>query len=138
MATSISRLAAVCALAAACASPAASPAPVTARPYSAYAAHGTLGLVELSQLQPDLDIYRAIEQVRPQFLRVRPGSSYLRGERPVIRVYINDNYAGDLSALRTLYVRDVVAVRRLQRTEMHLAPAGSLGPEEGAILVTLR
>lgn len=134
MDTSISRLAAVCALAAACASS----APVTARPYSAFAMNGTLGLVELSRLRPDLDVYRAIEQLRPHFLRVRPGASYLRGERPVIRVYINHNYAGDVSTLRTLYVRDVAAVRRLQRTEMHLAPTGGLGPDEGAILVTLR
>ena len=138
MVTSISRLAAVGALAAACATPASSRAPVTARPYSTFAPHGTLGLVELSRLQPDLDVYRAIEQIRPQFLRVRPGASFLRGERPVIRVYVNDNYAGDLSTLRNLYVRDVVAIRRLQRTEMHLAPSGGLGPDEGAILVTLR
>lgn len=138
MVTSISRLAVVCALATACALPAASRSSVGARPYGTYAEHGTLGLVELSELQPDLDVYGAIERLRPQFLQVRPGGSFLRGERPVIRVYVNGHFAGDVSTLRSLYVRDVAGIRRLQRTEMILAPTGALGPDEGAILVTLR
>ena len=138
MVTSISRLAVVCALATACTLPAVSPSSTGARPYGTYAEHGTLGLVELAELQPDLDVYGAIERLRPQFLRVRPGASLLRGERPSIRVYVNGHYAGDISTLRTLYVRDVAGIRRLQRTEMILAPVGGLGPDEGAILVTLR
>ncbi len=137
MGTSISRFAAACALAAACAASPASRSTIDARPYRAYA-HNSIGLVELAELQPDMDAYGALQTIRPQFLRVRPGSSLFRGEQPSIRVYVNGNYVGDLSALRTLYVRNIVSIRRLQRMEMHLAPVGGLRPDEGAILVTLR
>lgn len=138
MVSSISRIAAACLLAAACSTPAASRGSLQARPYGVFAPHGTLGLVELAQLSPELDAYRALEHLRPDFLRLRPGTSLMRGERPTLHVYINGNYAGDVSALRTLYVRNITGIRRLQRTEMHLAPGGSLGPAEGAILVTTR
>ena len=100
--------------------------------------HGVIGAGELTQLQPDLTVLQALTILRPNFLQIRPGSYMLRNERPTLRVYINGNFAGDVSTLGMIRVHDVVSVRRLQRTEMHLVPGGALGSDEGAILVTLR
>ena len=139
MASPISRLALLCALAAGCAVPAASHDRTSYRPGRALASpHGVLGPEELSQLQPDLTALQALSLARPNFLQVRPGTYMLRNERPVIRVYINGNFAGDVSALSMIRVSDILSIRRLQRTEMHLVPSGGLGGDEGAIRVTLR
>jgi hypothetical protein len=138
MGSSISRLAVACVLAAACAgAETAGTRSATLVPRGISPAPGTIGISDLSRVQPELDVYQALERIRPNFLRVRPGSHVLRTTSPRIRVYINGNYAGDVSTLRSIRVRDVASVRRLQATETHLL-AGSEGENEGgAILVTL-
>ena len=138
MGSSISRLAVACALAAACAS--SEPGGVARAdlvPRGIPSGAGTIGVADLSRVHPELDVYHALERIRPNFLRVRPGSHLLRTSTPHIRVYINGGYAGDVSVLRSIRVGDVASVRRLQATETHLL-AGSEGEHEGgAILVTL-
>jgi hypothetical protein len=138
MSSSISRLAAACVLAAACAGtdPGGATRSVVSPRGVLYGA-SAVGVDELSRVHPELDVYQALERVRPNFLRIRPGSHVLRTASPRIRVYINGNYAGDVSTLRSIRVRDVASVRRLQATETHLL-AGAEGEHEGgAILVTL-
>src|SRR5690349_3554652 len=44
----------------------------------------------------------AIERVRPLFLRPRPSFGSLRGQTPVVSVFINGAYAGGVDALRLI------------------------------------
>jgi hypothetical protein len=139
MRSSISRLAVAFALAAGCAgADPAGPRRAALVPRGVPIGPSTIGVSDLSRVQPETDVYQALERIRPHFLRVRPGSHILRTASPRIRVYINGNYAGDVSVLRSIRVGDVASVRRLQATETHLL-AGTDGENEGgAILVTLR
>jgi hypothetical protein len=79
----------------------------------------------------------AVRQLRPLFLRVRPGAFYARGRRPVISVYVEEMYAGNLDALQTIPADAIQSMRYLDRTEA-LAFANSAVPGDAFIMVSLK
>lgn len=83
------------------------------------------------------DAYSALERVRPFFLKPRPGSADARGEPRTIRVFIDGDFAGDEGVLRSIPVRDIESIRRVQPS-MAYATMGSLHMGDEVILVRLR
>jgi len=79
----------------------------------------------------------AVRQLRPLFLQPRPGGYTARGEGPVIAVYINDMYAGNVDVLQTIPPGQIENMRYLQRTEA-MTFAGSQTRGDGFIMVRLK
>lgn len=83
------------------------------------------------------DAYSALERLRPFFLTPRPNSADARGERRTIRVFIDGDFAGDEEILRSIPVRDIESIRRVQPA-MAYATMGSLHMGDEVIMVRLR
>ena len=83
------------------------------------------------------DAYAALERLRPFFLQARPSSSDARGQTRTIRVFIDGDFAGDEEILRSIPVRDIESIRRVQPA-MAYATMGSLHMGDEVILVRLR
>ena len=83
------------------------------------------------------DAYSALERLRPFFLTPRPSSADARGERRTIRVFIDGDFAGDEEILRTIPVRDIESIRRVQPAIAY-ATMGSLHMGDEVIMVRLR
>ena len=81
--------------------------------------------------------YSAIERLRPLFLRTRPGVGDARGEPGTISVFIDGDFAGDQEVLRSIPVRDIESIGRLQPA-MAYATLGSLHMADQILLVRLR
>ena len=81
--------------------------------------------------------YVAIERLRPLFLQPRPGAGDARGEPRTISVFIDGDFAGDLNVLRTIPVRDIESIRRVQPS-MAYATMGSLHMADEILMVWLR
>ena len=87
--------------------------------------------------EPLQNAYTAVERLRPLFLRARPGASDARGERQTVSVFIDGDFAGDLDVLRSIPVRDIESIRRMQPA-MAYATMGSLHTGDEILLVRLR
>ena len=83
------------------------------------------------------DAYSALERVRPFFLTPRPSSADARGQPRTIRVFIDGDFAGDEEILRSIPVRDIESIRRVQPA-MAYATMGSLHMGDEVIVVRLR
>ena len=83
------------------------------------------------------DAYSAVQRLRPFFLTARPSSADVHGQVPRIRVFIDGDYAGDVDVLRSIPVRDIESIRRLQPL-MAYATMGSFHAGEETLLVRLR
>ena len=81
--------------------------------------------------------YVAVERLRPLFLHVRPGAGDARGEPRTISVFIDGDFAGDLNVLRSIPVRDIESIRRVQPA-MAYATLGSLHMADEILMVRLR
>ena len=81
--------------------------------------------------------YVAVERLRPLFFHVRPGAGDARGEPRTISVFIDGDFAGDLNVLRSLPVRDIESIRRVQPA-MAYATLGSLHMADEILMVRLR
>jgi len=81
--------------------------------------------------------YVAVERLRPLFFHVRPGAGDARGEPRTISVFIDGDFAGDLNVLRSLPVRDIESIRRVQPA-MAYATLGSLHMADEVLMVRLR
>jgi len=81
--------------------------------------------------------YVAVERLRPLFLRARPGTGDARGEPRTISVFIDGDFAGDLNVLRSIPVRDIESIRRVQPS-MAYATLGSLHMADEILMVRLR
>lgn len=114
----------------ACARP--STLPYTPRPVS----NDLVTWTELTTEAPQ-DTYSALQRLRPLFLAIRPGWSIVHGEIPRIRVFIDGDYAGDVDVLRSIPVRDIESIRRLQPS-MAYATMGANHGGEDVLMVRLR
>ena len=83
------------------------------------------------------DAYAALERLRPFFLQARPSSSDVRGQPRTIRVFIDGDFAGDEEILRSIPVREIESIRRVQPAVAY-ATMGSLHMGDEVILVRLR
>ena len=83
------------------------------------------------------DAYSALARLRPFYLAPPPSSAEARGESRAIRVFIDGDFAGDEEILRSLPVRDIESIRRVQPS-MAYAAKGSLHMGDEVILVRLR
>jgi hypothetical protein len=81
--------------------------------------------------------YSAVERLRPLFLQTRPGAGDARGEPHTISVFINGDFAGDQEVLRSIPVRDIDSIRRVQPA-MAYATMGSLHMGDQILMVRLR
>ena len=81
--------------------------------------------------------YVAVERLRPLFLQARPGAGDARGEPRTISVFIDGDFAGDLNVLRSIPVRDIESIRRVQPA-MAYATLGSLHMADEVLMVRLR
>jgi hypothetical protein len=81
--------------------------------------------------------YAALERLRPFFLTARPSSADVHGEPRTIRLFIDGDFAGDQEILRTIPVRDIESIRRVQPA-MAYATMGSLHMSDEVIMVRLR
>jgi hypothetical protein len=103
-----------------------------ARPSSA-----TLTAADFARVPDAGSTLDAVRQLRPLFLRPRPGSNEVRSQAPVVAVYINDLYAGDVDILQSLPPSSIETMRYLQRTEA-MTFAGSQTRGDGFIMITLK
>ena len=81
--------------------------------------------------------YVAVERLRPLFLQPRPGAGDVRGEPRTISVFIDGDFAGGLDVLRSIPVRDIESIRRVQPATAY-ATLGSLHLADEILLVRLR
>ena len=81
--------------------------------------------------------YVAVERLRPLFFHVRPGAGDARGEPRTISVFIDGDFAGDLNVLRSIPVRDIESIRRVQPSTAY-AILGSLHMADEILMVRLR
>jgi len=81
--------------------------------------------------------YVAVERLRPLFFHVRPGAGDARGEPRTISVFIDGDFAGGLDVLRSIPVRDIESIRRVQPS-MAYATLGSLHMADEILMVRLR
>ena len=81
--------------------------------------------------------YVAVERLRPLFLQPRPGAGDARGEPRTISVFIDGDFAGDLNVLRSIPVRDIESIRRVQPSTAY-AILGSLHMADEILMVRLR
>ena len=81
--------------------------------------------------------YVAIERLRPLFLQPRPGAGDVRGEPRTISVFIDGDFAGDQTVLRSIPVRDIESIRRVQPATAY-ATMGSLHMADEILMVRLR
>ena len=81
--------------------------------------------------------YSALERLRPLFLTTRPGSGTIRDTASHLYVFINDNFAGEVDALKSIPLANVESVRRVQATEAYTR-YGGIHTGDGVILVRLR
>ena len=79
----------------------------------------------------------AIERLRPLFLRPRPSFGTLRGQTPVVSVFVNGSYAGGVDALRLINPDAVSSARFLQPTEA-ITTLGARYAADGVIMVQLK
>ena len=79
----------------------------------------------------------AIERVRPLFLSPRPSFGSVRGQAPVISVFINGAYAGGPDALRVIGPDAIASARFLQPTEA-ITTLGARYAADGVIMVQLK
>jgi hypothetical protein len=79
----------------------------------------------------------AIERMRPLFLRPRPSFGSLRGQSPVVSVFVNGAYAGGPDALRVIGADAVASARFLQPTEA-ITTLGARYAADGVIMVQLK
>ena len=103
-----------------------------ARPSSA-----TLTAADFERVPTATTALEAVRQLRPLFLRPRPGGFVARNQAPVVAVYINDMYAGNVDVLQTIPTNTVQTMRYLQRTEA-MTFAGSQTRGDGFIMVDLK
>lgn len=82
------------------------------------------------------DAYSAIERLRPNFFHLRPGASVVRGQPPIVRVYINGDYAGDIETLRTIPAQSIESIRRV-RPVMAFTTLGTAKPADEVLMIRL-
>ncbi len=87
--------------------------------------------------KPLENAYSAVEHLRPLFLSPRPGPADARGQPRTIRVFIDGDFAGDEDVLRSIPVRDIESIRRVQPA-MAYATIGSLHMGDEVLMVRLR
>ena len=83
------------------------------------------------------DAFSALERLRPFFLTPRASSADVHGQPRTIRVFIEGDFAGDEQILRSIPVRDIESIRRVQPA-MAYATMGSLHMGDEVIVVRLR
>ena len=83
------------------------------------------------------DAYSALERLRPFFLTPRPSSADAHGQPRAIGVFIDGDFAGDEEILRSIPVRDIESIRRVQPAIAY-ATMGSLHMGDEVIMVRLR
>ena len=83
------------------------------------------------------DAYSALARLHPFFLTPRPSSADAHGERRTIRVFIDGDFAGDEEILRTIPVREIESIRRVQPA-MAYATLGTQHLGDEVIMVRLR
>ena len=81
--------------------------------------------------------YSAVEQLRPQFLVIRPGFGTLQNAAPRIHVFIDGEPAGDVDVLKTLSISSIESIRRTTATTA-FTQLGSLRAGDGVLWVRLR
>lgn len=81
-----------------------------------------------------LNLYDALSQVRPQYLRDRGYISIASAARAVPVVYVDELYMGQLDFLRSMSTGDVAEVRRISAEEA--TTRWGTGHPGGALLVT--
>jgi hypothetical protein len=102
-----------------------------------HSSNATLTAAEIERVPGATSLFEAVRQLRPLFLRPRPTVATLRGQPPVLAVYINDMYAGGADVLQTLSPSVVHSMRYLQRSDA-MTFAGSMTPGDGFIMITLK
>ena len=83
------------------------------------------------------DAYSAVARLRPFFLSPRASSADAHGVPRTIRVFIDGDFAGDEGILRSIPVRDIESIRRVQPA-MAYATMGSPHMGDEVIVVRLR
>ena len=83
------------------------------------------------------DAYSALERLRPFFLTPRPSSADAHGQPRTVNVFIDGDFAGDEEILRSIPVRDIESIRRVQPAIAY-ATMGSLHMGDEVIMVRLR
>lgn len=81
--------------------------------------------------------YLAVERLRPLFFQTRPSAGDARGQARTISVFIDGDFAGNQEVLRTIPVRDIESIRRVQPA-MAYATMGSLHMADEILMVRLR
>jgi hypothetical protein len=97
----------------------------------------TIGGHEFDRVSDAPNALAAIERLRPLFFRPRPSFGQLRGRAPVISVFVNGSYSGNLDALRLIAPDAVASARFLQPTEA-ITTLGAHYAADGVIMVQLR
>jgi hypothetical protein len=123
--------------AAACATSPASTASAGPHLSEARSSSATLTAADFARVPAASTAFEAVRQLRPLFLRPRPGGVVARNQQPVLAVYINGMYAGSADVLLTIPTSTVQKMRYLQRTEA-MTFAGSQTRGDGFIMVDLK
>lgn len=105
--------------------------------YDTLSAGATLTAADFARVPSASTALDAVRQLRPLFLRPRPGSNALRNQPGVVAVYIDNLYAGNLDVLQTLPPSAIERMHYLQRTDA-MTFAGSATAGDGFIMVTLK
>jgi len=107
------------------------------RPYAPVAYSSDLLTWNELAAETHQDAYSALERLRPFFLAPRPSSADVHGQPRTIRVFIDGDFAGDEEILRSIPVRDIESIRRVQPAIAY-ATMGSLHMGDEVIMVRLR
>lgn len=99
---------------------------------------GNRDVISAEQLREmdDLSAYRAIQRLRPQWLRARGRSSIENQSAEGVRVYVDDVRQSGVESLRTLQVIDLEEIRFLDAREA--TTRFGIDHGNGAIAITTR
>jgi hypothetical protein len=97
----------------------------------------TLTAADFERVPSATTALEAVRQLRPLFLRPRPGSNALRNQPSVVAVYIDNLYAGNVDVLQTIPPSEIAQMHYLQRSDA-MTFAGSATAGDGFIMVTLK
>jgi Arc/MetJ family transcription regulator len=99
---------------------------------------GNRDLITAEQLREldDLSAYRAVQRLRPQWLRARGRSSIENQDAEGVRVYVDDVRQGGVESMRNLQVIDIEEIRFLDSREA--TTRFGIDHGNGAIVITTR
>ena len=81
--------------------------------------------------------YSAVEQLRPLFLKPRPGIGMPHGVRSRVVVFINDNLAGDSEVLKMIPIGSIESIQSVSAS-LPFVQHGDIRPGDGVLLVRVQ